>query len=456
MAELVRVEFTGEGSGTEELTWGQRAIWHSWHTTGIAEWDGGVMPLAEGMTVEKMATLLEFMMIRHQSLRTRFRIDEDGTIWQTVSESGEIELEVIDIDEADDPAAIAQTTFKRQEDTPYVAEHDWPVRMAVLRRDGFAIYMAVNYSHLVVDGGGVDAIIADLPNLETGAGPHANLPTGITPLEQARWQQSPAGKRQSASSIRAWRRQLEAITPTRFDPSGEQQELRWWESRYTSPAGHLALTSIAHRTEVHSGTVLLAAYAVALAEVSGKNPSMMRILVNNRFRPTYAESVSSLVQSALCVVDVRDKSFDEAIAAAWKAQLSAGLHAYYEPRDLWALLDRVTEERGTDLDLMCYFNDRRRSLAQGPMGDLPTEEQVRAALPLSTFRQVAQRPEDASTCYLHINSVPDTLDYELKVDTYSVSPAQQEAILRGIEAILVRAAFDPEAPCLLDAAVAAA
>ena len=40
------------------------------------------------------------------------------------------------------------------------------------------------------------------------------------------------------------------------------------------------------------------------------------------------------------------------------------MHAYYHPRDLWALLDRVAGERAAELDTLCYFNDRRRSTAE--------------------------------------------------------------------------------------------
>jgi hypothetical protein len=55
---------------------------------------------------------------------------------------------------------------------------------------------------------------------------------------------------------------------------------------------------------------------------------------------------------------------------------------------------------------------------------------------------------------LHINNVPDTVCYELRVDTDYVSPADVEALLRGLEAAAVEAALDPAAPTGVRSALA--
>ncbi len=446
MTQRILVQFEGEGAGTGELTWGQQASWGSMRGTGTSDNIGGTMPLAEGTTVEEIVHVLRFIMSRHQSLRTRLRFDADGEPTQVVSASGEIALEIVDVPDSDDPAQVAEELRERYESTNFNLEMDWPVRMAVLRHHGVPVHFTVMYTHLAIDGYGFEALVADLAHLDRATGRQLAPVAGIQPLELARMQRTPAARRQHDASLRHWERQLRAIAPRRFRDSPDKRDPRYWEASYSSPAAYLALASIAARTKVHTGPILLAAYAVSLGRLTGFSPSVIRTLVSNRFRPGFAESVTAMIQGALCVVDVADTTFDDVVARAWRSQLAAGMHAYYDPRQLWALIDRVNAERGVELDLMCYFNDRRRSLAQAAPDIEPSREHLREALPLSRLRWGGKSNNPDATAYLHINSVPDTLDYTLRVDTHCVTPAELEWMLREFESVLVCAAFDPAAP----------
>ncbi|OLB81313.1 MAG: condensation protein [Actinobacteria bacterium 13_2_20CM_2_71_6] len=437
------MRFEGDGSGIEDLTWGQWAAWGSMQGSGRSEANGGAIPLPEGTTVEEIANLLGFIMSRHQSLRTRLHYDADGTPRQAVSGAGEIALEVVDAADDEDPAEVAEALRARYEDTNFDHVNEWPVRMAVVRHHGAISHFVAMYPHIAIDGYGFEALVNDLANLDRATGRHLAPVAGTQPLEQARQQRTPAARRQHDASLRRWEKQLRTIAPRRYRDSPDKRAPRWWEASYNSPATYLALAAVAARTKVHTGPILLAAHAVLLARTTGNNPSVLRVLVSNRFRPGFAESVSALAQSALCVIDVADCTFDEAVARAWKSLLTAGLHAYYDPRRLWDLIDRVNEERGVEVDTMCYYNDRRRSIAQAATGPVPTEDQLRAALPLGKLRWGPPTDVPDAGCYLHINSVPDTIDYTLRVDTHCISPAEMEACLRGLESVIVEAAFDP-------------
>ena len=153
-----------------------------------------------------------------------------------------------------------------------------------------------------------------------------------------------------------------------------------------SSAGHLALATIAKRTGVDdTSSVLLAAFAVSLARVSDVRPSVVRTVVNNRFRAGFAESVSAVNQSGLCVIDVADASFDEVVGRAWRSAVGAGLHAYYDPHELHRLFDSVGRERGVRLDMSCFFNDTRRvGVDQSEAAATPSE--LDEALHHSEFR----------------------------------------------------------------------
>jgi hypothetical protein len=121
------------------------------------------------------------------------------------------------------------------------------------------------------------------------------------------------------------------------------------------------------------------------------------------------------------------------------------MHAYYDPRELWALIDKVAAERGTELDLQCYFNDRRRSMAQAPDRVTVTAPALSARLPEELAKSRLRRGKKSntpdSTCYLQVNHVSDTIDLTLRVDTHRVTPDDLVNCLRGIEELVVNAAL---------------
>jgi hypothetical protein len=440
----ITVPFEGEGSGVGELTWGQFAAWRSMQVVEATEWAGGTMALPDGMTVREVINSLGFIMSRHQSLRTRLLAAGDGPPKQVLAASGAVTLEVYADD--GDPERLADAIRARYEALPWDPYTDWPVRMAVVADAADpdrALWFVALYCHMVIDGYGFEALIADLDNLEPGTGRHLAPVAGVQPLDLAAAQQGGSALRQHNASLRYWERHLRTIEPRRFPVPLTPEPERWCEATLTSPATHLALAAVAGRTKVHTGTILLAAYAMMLGRLSGLPVGVFRIVVSNRFRPGFAESVSNLAQAGLAVIDTGGCDLDEAVTRTFKAQLTAGMYAYYHPRDLWALVERVGAERGAELDTGCYFNDRRRSAAQAPDLDVPAPERITAALPDTTLRWGPSSNEWDATCFLHVDAASDAVELTWRVDTVAVSPQMLESCLRGIESLVVGAALDP-------------
>lgn len=446
--------FSGDGSGESELTWGQLNVVRMMGHAGDPVMVGGAMPLAPGTTVENIVHLLAFIVGRHHSLRTRIRVREDGVPVQVLSASGEVGLEIVDIGPDEDPAEVGEAVRLGYERAPFDITTDWPVRMAVIRRAGVPVYFVAMYPHMAIDGYGFDALVGDLDNLDQETGEHLGPREGLQPFDIARQQQSAASRRQSDAAIAYWERMVRAAPPRRFHTDYEPLEPRWWELVFDSKAVHLAATSIAARTGANTGAVLLGAYAVSLARVSGINPVAFRTFVSNRFRPGLRGSVTPLMQSSPCVIDVADTDFDTVALRAWRSLLKAGKYGYYDPRDLWSLFDRVEAERGKEGDFLCYFNDLRRSFAAPRPGPLPTPEEIAAALPLTTLTWGPHTDVPDVKTFLEANPVPDTVNLLLRVDTTVVTPEEQEQIVRDMERILVAAAFDPGCPTGIAASAA--
>lgn len=448
MRHTITVPFEGDGAGTEELTWGQWTVWRMMNGFGGVFLVGGMMKLEEGTTLEHLKHLLAFIMRRHESLRTVIRTEPDGSPRQIVAASGEVGLEVVDVEDGEDPAVVAESVREQYEFEPFDIANDWPVRMAVIRKDGVPDHFVAMYPHMVIDAYGFDALVGDLVNLDRDTGAELGERGGIQPRELARKQRESGAERQCQASLRYWERWLREVPARRFNGPYPGQDQRWWDCTYDSRAAFLAVGAISARTGLHSGPVLLTAYAVALEKVTKAGPSAIRMVVSNRFRPDFARSVSALAQPGLCVFDVRGCTFDEAVTRAFHAQITTGKNAYYDPRRMAAMRERIEKERGEQLDLQLYFNDRRKTLAQ-PVTEpeaVADAEQIWDAVPLSRMTWGIRSNSPDVKAYLDVNGSPDTVNVTLRSDTQALTPGEQVAVLRGMEEILLAAAFDPDCP----------
>jgi hypothetical protein len=441
----VLIPFAGEGAGVGELSWGQQEIWRAIQRYGDSLSLGGVTALPEGTSVDEVAATFGFLIGRHQSLRTRLAIDEHGHARQVVADRGELELEIID---AAPPALAAETALARLLATNFDYEHEWPVRAAVVRHRGAATHMVAVYCHYAIDQSGIEALVADLANRDPDTGLAACPVTASPPLEQARQQNTAEGRRQSESALRYWERTLRSVPAHRFRDASARDAGQYADAHFTSFAVRAALTLINTRSRTGTAAVLLAAYAVALARVTGRNPSVARVVVGNRFRPVLADSVSTVNHPGLCVVDVAGVGFAEVVARAARGSMNAYKNAYYDPVGRDELVAALGRERGEQIDLSCFFNDRRGpDPAAAPADAELSAQQIRASTRRSVLRWLP-KPEARSSerLFVHVEDAGDAVLFRARAEINHLPEAEIEALLRGVEAVLIEAAADPDAP----------
>jgi hypothetical protein len=440
MTERVLVGFHGSRGGVCGLSWGQLAIWRaiqrlvpddaslnmSWVT---ALEDEGI---SVDTPLERVTGTVAFIMGRHESLRTRVT---DGL--QVLLQDGTIELEVVDATRAD-AAAAARDLQARLTGPAFDYPKEWPLRVGAVRVGDVVTHAVFAICHLVTDRGGLTALVRDV--LDSLAGRPALDPPGRQPYDQALHQQSDAGRRQSAKALRYWARHLRAVPPDRFPsaefPSAEPDgEPRFISATLSSPAADQAVSLLADREQVSGSAVILAAAACRLARQTGAREAVLQVIVSNRFRPGFADSVGPASQDGLCVIEVGDDGLGPVIGRAMRASMQAYLHAQYDPVALDALLDEA------GVDLSCSFNDRRFDAQTPPAAAAGvTPDGLRAALPATTLTWEPVEHYGARY-FLHVNAVPGVLDLTLFGDTSVFPAAAVEAHLRGIETLLVEAAL---------------
>lgn len=439
----VIVQFEGDGSGVAELSWGQAEILSVMRVKANSLPMGGARALPPGQTVADVAAGLSFILSRHQSLRTRLRFDPDGQVKQVAHASGEITLEVVDAGD-DDPGEVAADVAAGYRARLFDLEHEWPLRMAVITHRGTATHIAEMICHIALDAFGQAALHDDFDHREERTGPV----TAMQPLEQARRQGGPGGRRASEASLRYFERLTASVPDLQFSPSADPRQPRFWQVTLESPASYQAVMMLAARLGLSTSPVLLAAFAVALTHLISNQRVALHLVVSNRFRPGLADSVSPVMQSCLCVLEVAGAPFDEVVRRAWQSALGAYKHAYFDPAAKRELCERIAAERGAEPDWSVIFNDRRvrsRELldsisANGddaPCGPAP----LRDALTRTTLTWGERNDVPAHKVFLDIFDAPDTLCAELRADSHFVSPADMAGLLRRIERVLVDAAL---------------
>lgn len=450
VATRIMVPFAGDGAGTGPLTWGQLGIWRTIERQDFSETMAGLQELPPGTTLADVAAAWRFSVSRHQALRTRLGFGPDGQPYQQVFGSGELAVEVVDAAPEADPAVVARAVRDRYAGTDFDYAGEWPVRTAVIRHGGALTHAVVVYSHLALDAHGLEALLADLSTMDRSTGTSVAPVAGIQPLALARQQREPAERRHGEASIRHWERIMRGIPARRFTGSDDPRSPRYQDAGYRSPAALLALREVAGREvtgrrPAETSAVLLAAFAVALCRITGRSPAVTQLAVNNRFRRGFAHSVSPVAQTGLCVIDVADIPFRTAVDRAAQAAITAYKYAYYDPDRRLELFVDVSRDRGEEVDVSCYFNDRRQRARGLPGAPRPTAGQIRAALPLSLLQWSGGTDQPVQKLYFDVDESTDSLDFSLTADTHAISPADMAALLGGVEAVLVEAALDPAA-----------
>ncbi len=438
MTDNVVVQFAGDGSGLAELSWGQKQIWDVIRAMDSSLPLGRAQALPPGQTVADVAAGLSFIMSRHQALRTKLRFGPDGRAQQVVHACGAITLEIVDAGD-NDPGEVAAAVIAGYKARKFDYEHEWPLRMAVITRDGKATHVAQLVCHIAFDAFGLAVLFDDFDHRDERTGPVAAL----QPMEQASWQQGPGGRRAHEASLRYLERMAASVPDRQFKESADPRQPRFWQATLDSPAGYLATGMLSARLGLSTSPVLLAAFAIALSSVSVSRRVVVDIVVSNRFRRGLADSVSPLMQTCLGVIETSG-SFEEVVRRAWQSGLGAYKHAYYDPAGKHELFERLAAERGTKPDWWSVvFNDRRvldREFADsGSAADGAAS--LRGELTRSTLTWGDRTDTPQQKVSLNICDAPGTLCCELWADTHFVSPADMEGLLRRIETVVVNAAL---------------
>jgi hypothetical protein len=136
----------------------------------------------------------------------------------------------------------------------------------------------------------------------------------------------------------------------------------------------------------------------------------------------------------------------DAVRVAIGQTLCAYRNAYYDAYEQEALIARIGQERGEEIDLSCFYNDRRQRDRLHAGTTPPTAAQIRAALTESelSWRQEPGIPR--MKLYLSLDDPPGAVELVLSADVRYFARDELTTLATAIEEAAVQAAVAPDTP----------
>jgi hypothetical protein len=450
------VRFSNARAGVSPATYGQRDMWdklavmepHT-HVLNILQ----VAHLPAGLALADVLGAIHDLVLRHEALRTRFRLDADGTLWQELTATGEIPVELGDGAQDEDPELASAAAEHELESTDFDLTRSWPVRLLAGTMGATPIVVMICTSHIAADMLSARLIRQDLIDLcdaRIKGEPPPILPARRQPLDQAAFEASPACLRADQQARKSWRRRLESAPRSMFTahPAAPRSP-RFVRVTLSSAALPLAAEVLGARYRVTTAVIILAAQAVLLRHQADTDRCALNINVGNRIAPELAWSAGNIRQHSLAVLDLRGAGFGRIVQRAWSAWLLAQRAGIADPDGLRALRHGLELRRGLVFDISCGFNDLRFVTQPGPGAGAITPQHIAAAAQ-STSCAWAEIPAHYGRFTMRVADEPgprppgrsSRVRVETCVDTAVLPPDQASALILGMERLLAWLAAD--------------
>ncbi len=432
------VRYTDARSGTGPATFGQRHLWTKLAGMEPHTWPQNILqaaPVPAGLTVADVRDAIRELVLRHETLRTRFRRTADG-VTQYLSADGEIGCEIWEA-AGEDAESTGRRAERELEQTNFDLATNAPMRALIGTLHGAPTVVMIVTSHIATDMLSARLVRQDLADLLAARDkgePDPELPPRRQPLDQAAYEATidPAT---TTRSLASWRTRLASAPPTmlgvRPDPPRPREFLR---AELTSAALPLAANALGQRHQVTSAVVLMAAEAVLLAHYADADRCALQIAVGNRIAKETTWSAGIVRQHSLAVIDVRRASFAEVVHRTWSAWMHAQRTGVYDTVAVDRVRAEVQTERGVAVTLGSYFNDLR---VQTRPDAAASPERILAVADTTRFAWAEEYPSDYMEFQLRFEDTMGGTRMSALVDTGAVPRNRVRELLLGIERLLV-------------------
>ncbi|WP_051760376.1 condensation domain-containing protein [Herbidospora cretacea] len=439
-------QFAGGREGRARLAWGQRAIWDAVQQAGPANAHffniARLIAFARGrgpFPLDDVVAAVAALVLRHEALRARTHVDEDGEPFQVVHGEGALPIRLAECadDEADEVAEVLLAELAR---TAFAPGDEWPARFGLVVVEGRVRHVAFVLCHLAADDYAADLVARELRNL---------LLRGAFPVQPSQQlldlvteEESGVGRYRSEAALAHWEKGYRRIPPTMFPTVvGPPAEPRWSRAVLESHALEDAVAVVAARHHVSTGTVLMTAVTTLLGPLLGHDVCAITPIVHNRYRPATRDLVATLTQLGLFTMRSDPlaplaKTLEQTHSDAMRSYR----HAQYDQRAWDAMVEKVSADRNVRVYPSCCFNDVRpveQRTATQVATDGPCPAEVEWLPGVEHF--------NCDFCFV-VTRQAGTLAIGLTADTCRFPRDRMVTLMRGVEELVVESAYRDTRP----------
>jgi aryl carrier-like protein len=291
------------------------------------------LQLSGAVDAARVKGAIERLVLRHESLRTRF-IEAGGRGIQVVDPVGAVDLEELDLSGLADAAAQEAEAFRlglEDAAAPFDLARGPLLRARLLRLGAEAHLLLLTFHHIVTDGWSLNVMVRELTALY--ATPDVELPAlPLQYADYALWQRDLADRGAWESSLGIWRQRLSGAPATLDLPTDGLRggEVSDRGARYDwrlDPELIGDLHRLARGERATLFMTLLAAYAVVLRAWSGQDDVIVGAPVAGRGREEFEAQIGLYVNTVPIRIDMTgDPTLRELLGRVRTRALEAYVH----------------------------------------------------------------------------------------------------------------------------------
>ncbi|MGK5627290.1 condensation domain-containing protein [Streptomyces sp. URMC 123] len=407
----------------------------------------------DGMSYAEVGAAVEHVVSRHDTLRTRFVVAEDGRYLQLIDGAGPPPLHRAEVDrvaeEQNDLVGAAAELVHR----PVDLSAEWPVRVIALTVSGRLRQLCLVVHHVAIDREGLARLTAELTTALTApvtlpgvlGGPA--LPGALGgpggPGEGLRPDPGDRAERRGAMALRHWRATLPrmpgVVLPYEREEGQDLQRLGWIESSALATA----LPVLRQRLGLSLPSLLLAAFNLALTSWSGLRRWRWETIVNNRPRGLDPGTLGCFMDFTLVQSWSREgQSFADYAATVSRDMLLGVRHSVCDADRLLEVELLSAVERGTNLDAPLIYNFK--DIAGDPRGAVPRSLPAGDSFAPAEVRWTERH--DPALLFARVHGLGDVATVSLAARASLMSAEDHRRVLGAVERIVRSAAADPDVP----------
>lgn len=293
------------------------------------------------LNVPALSAALQAIVARHESLRTVFRVNSEGTPLQVI-----LQDYVFALPETDLSASFPQGTEQAQQaevlriyeldaNTPFDLANDLMMRAQLLHLGPDTAVLLLNKHHIASDGWSMDVLLNDLCKLYPAFANGQANPLEPLPIQYAdysvwleQWMQGPVLQKK----LDYWLEQLRDLPSLHALPldkprpavnsiRGARYSRKYWADSQRS------LENLARQHDVTLFMLLQSAFAMFLSHWSGERDIVVGTPISSRVRPELANMIGFFTNTLVLRSDCDDSlPFTTFLQASKKMQLDAHEH----------------------------------------------------------------------------------------------------------------------------------